>query len=151
MSKRRRRTTPGMTRQGVRDLDAPHWYVAPSPPPPPTDLSAGLGLETPVDDLLYCPLCEVRQEILEACPTAKLEAVYDEIHGERTTVAIDNCARIDWYRFLVRSGIARVSFCFEVSIRLELPLIEVVLDAEVPGWRERCGKETNRVMPKEGR
>lgn len=138
MGKKRR---PGMTNQGVRDLDDPGWRARLEPrrePTTPYVLPDEVTMGREIVDLLYCVLEPVDKElILASWPDAKFEQTYDLVHEYRTEVRLPCCPCFDWYRFLVRSGLASLSLAFQFSMLEEQELIKCVLDLERPGWRER--------------
>jgi hypothetical protein len=145
MSKKRQ---PGMTNQGVRDLDDPGWRARlelqrkPATPWVPPESATQPTL---IVDLIYCALESADKEgILALWPDTEFQQTYDYIHEHRTEVRV-RCSYVEWYRFLVRSGLAEISLAFQLSMLEEQELIKVVLDLERPGWRERIaargGKE----------
>jgi hypothetical protein len=145
MSKKRR---PGMTNQGVRDLDDPGWrrrHMAALKPAEPYVLTEAVTQPTLIVDLIYCALEPADKEgVLALWPDAVFEQAYDFIHEYRTEVRV-RCSTIEWYRFLVRSGLAEISLAFQFAMLDDQRLIKAVLDLERPGWRERTaardGKE----------
>jgi len=137
----KRQRAPGMTRQGVRDLDDPNWkqhyYRVPEPGEPYVVPEEAM-MSHEIVDLLYCALEPVDRElILREWPRAKFEQTYDFIHEYRTEVRLPCCSDFEWYKDLVRSGLASLSLAFQLVMLDEPDLIRAVLDVERPGWRER--------------
>lgn len=96
-------------------------------------------------DLLYFALStEDREEILSLWPDAAFEPTYDCIHEWRTGVKVPGCSTLAWYRFLVRTGMARASLAFQISMIEDMPIIEAAMDSECPGWRTRSERESKR-------
>lgn len=134
----KRKPAPGMTYQGVRNLNDPAWKKTLPVPKSSKPVDPSAMRDEPLHDLLYDHPAEMQDEILALWPEAKLEKLYDDIHEWRTEVDIPACSRLNWYKFLVRTGLARISFAFQVSMYEEVELIEAALDAEKPGWRNRA-------------
>jgi hypothetical protein len=44
---------------------------------------------------------------------------------------------MNWYKFLVRTGLGQISFSFQLALLQETELIEAAMDSEAPGWRNR--------------
>ena len=134
----KRKPAPGMTYQGVRNLDDPSWKKTLPVPKSSKPIDPLALQDEPLHDLIYEHQAEIQEEILSVWPDAKLTPTYDDIHEWRTEVDIPKCSRLNWYKFLVRTGLARVSFCFQISMYKEIELIETAMDAESPGWRTRA-------------
>lgn len=94
--------------------------------------------EKTIHDLLYDDNQELREELLSVWPEAKLNGVYDDIHENRLEVTLEGTI-LNYYKWLVRSGWAAISFSFQTSVMLpeDKELIELVMDSEAPGWRKR--------------
>ncbi len=146
-----------MTKQGVRNLNnwgkaepqAPHCEPSTLPPwiegapetpygkvddSPPYDF-AGEAV-TSFSDLIYDYSEKISAEILAAFPSAKLSHDYHEIKGERTEVNVE-CKVSDWYRFLLRSGLAMISLACQLDFYSRPKFIATLLDEIEPGWRNK--------------
>jgi hypothetical protein len=141
----KRKPAPGMTNQGVRNLNEPAWKktwkrelaAATTPKPPSKPVDPAALQDEPLCDLIYDRSQEINEEILALWPDAKLDPTYDWIHDWRTEVAIPRCSRMNWYKFLVRTGLGQISFSFQLALLQETELIEAAMDSEAPGWRNR--------------
>lgn len=134
----KRKPAPGMTNQGVRDLNDPAWKKTLPVPKSSNAVAPSAMHEEPLHDLVYDHPAEMKEEILSVWPDARLTPTYDDIHEWRTEVDIPRCSRLNWYKFLVRTGLARISLAFQVSMYEEIELVEAALDSEAPGWRTRA-------------
>jgi hypothetical protein len=124
-----------LTRQGVRDLDADAREEARKPIVP--DPETFEDEEKIQKDLLYCDCEELREEILSAWPQAKLNSIWDNIHEGRLEVQLMS-TQVDYFRWLIRSGWAELSFLFQFCMLDERNRHFVIsaLDGEKPGWRK---------------
>lgn len=135
-----------MTNQGVRNLNDPNWKKSqpttsePNSPRPKKPINPLAMQSDHLEDLIYDHPSEMQEEIMAAWPEAKLTPTHDIIHEWRTEVDIPKCSRFDWYKFLVRTGLASISLSFRLATYMEAELIEAVLDAETPEWRTRPAK-----------
>ncbi len=138
-----------MTKQGVRDLaswgkaepQAPHCVPSEMPPgledkadPPPFDLSR--EEITSITDLLYDSSKELYEEIRASFPSAKLTDASDYIHLNRTEVQV-TCKLSDWYRLLLRTGMASISLALQLELYDRPKLIGSLMDEIKPGWRNK--------------
>lgn len=83
------------------------------------------GADNVVDDLLY--ECESTKEVQGAFPRAKLNKVWDEIHGYRLEVHIPNCTKKEWWEFLIRSGWGGASLHFQLAMNIDTKTVMEVI------------------------
>jgi len=79
-------------------------------------------------DLIYTDGDEVRKEILDQFPQAKLTGEYDYIHENRLSVEIENTTIKDWFKFLITSGLSVVSFLFQFQLLDNIKAIHGLLN-----------------------
>lgn len=143
-----------LTRQGLRDLN--RWSPDNDRPVPVNYVSRHLRPETAktkaeeplytdeqrqddeadriFSDLIYAGAIET--EVRAAFPEARFEDASDMIHDERTDVKLHTSKR-KWFRFLIETGMASISLCFQIEMRTSPGLIFSLMDEVRPGWRNR--------------
>ena len=144
---------PGFTKQGVRDLNGiPGKSLVIAPTEMHHEKEEFVATVDPkyfepsvIGDLLYD---WVTEDVQKEFPQAKCEEEDDWIKGHRTSVEIPGTSTWTWYCFLVKTGMAVISFRFQVDMMSGVgedqgktkALLEAVMDEVKPGWRKRAAK-----------
>lgn len=76
-----------------------------------------------MNDLLYLDDIdtgkgEIVDKIKNVFNTAKIDSVFDDIHGERLVFEIDNTKKTDYLKFIIKEGLGGISFYIQMAIRI---------------------------------
>lgn len=61
---------------------------------------------------------ELVKKIKREFSIAQVKSEYDDIHGERLTIKLEDTHKIDYLKFIIKEGLAPISFYIQMAIRM---------------------------------